>query len=99
MIILLIGAPGSGKGTQAKMISKEFQFVHMSSGHLLRQLASESNGKLSEILNKGHLVPDEVVNKFILDKLKETLTLHKNILLDGFPRNITQNDILQNHYS
>ncbi len=96
MIILFIGAPGCGKGTQSEIISKKFEIVHFSSGDFLRQLA-KSNSNISTILDQGNLIPDNLVNTLIVNKIKE-IGAHGNVLLDGFPRNVNQALVLQEHY-
>ncbi|MBI4162226.1 MAG: adenylate kinase [Candidatus Aenigmarchaeota archaeon] len=90
MKLIIIGPAGSGKGTQAKLISENYKIPHISTGDLIREeIASGSvfGGKLEQIINKGSLVPDEDVLKL----LKKKLDASKNgFILDGYPRNLNQ---------
>ena len=94
--IVLLGPPGSGKGTQSKFLVEKFGFIQISTGDLLRdqvQQKDSSMGKeISEIMNSGELVPDEIVIKLIIGKI--TIFKEKNIIFDGFPRNINQAKVL-----
>ncbi|KAL9644942.1 hypothetical protein ABK040_004436 [Willaertia magna] len=104
--ILLIGAPGSGKGTYASRASKIFSIPHISSGDFIRQEISNPNSKLAQQFNsfvlEGKLVPDEIVYDFIIEKIQSTLNNSNNkqsegFLLDGFPRNLNQAKKLQSN--
>lgn len=94
--VVLLGPPGSGKGTQSKFLVEKFGFIQISTGDLLRdqvQQKDSSMGKeISEIMNNGELVPDEIVIKLIIEKI--TIFKEKNIIFDGFPRNINQAKVL-----
>jgi len=94
--IVLLGPPGSGKGTQSKFLVEKFGFIQISTGDLLRdqvQQKDSSMGKeISDIMNNGELVPDEIVIKLIIGKI--TIFKNKNIIFDGFPRNINQAKVL-----
>jgi len=94
--IVLLGPPGSGKGTQSKFLVEKFGFIQISTGDLLRdqvQKKDSSMGKeISEIMQNGELVPDEIVIKLIIEKI--TIYKEKNIIFDGFPRNINQAKVL-----
>jgi len=94
--VVLLGPPGSGKGTQSKFLVEKFGFIQISTGDLLRdqvQQKDSSMGKeISEIMNNGELVPDEIVIKLIIGKI--TIFKNKNIIFDGFPRNINQAKVL-----
>lgn len=98
MRLVLLGAPGSGKGTQAKLLKDEFNIPHISTGDLLRAAVSAKTalGLAAKIvMDKGHLVSDEIV----LGMLKERLTeddATSGFILDGFPRNLAQADMLDN---
>lgn len=95
MRLVLLGAPGSGKGTQAERISQATGIVHISSGDLFREAQKQGTelGKLAQsYMEKGLLVPDEVTIKMILEKIA---TLNsKGFMLDGFPRTIEQAEAL-----
>ena len=94
--VVLLGPPGSGKGTQSKFLVEKFGFIQISTGDLLRdqvQQKDSSMGKeISEIMKNGELVPDEIVIKLIIGKI--TIFKEKNIIFDGFPRNINQAKVL-----
>ncbi len=89
MKIALIGPPASGKGTQAELLSKELKLPLISTGNLFRwQIRRKTKlGKMiEEIVNRGDLVPDEIVNKIIKKETKNK----RNFILDGYPRNLNQ---------
>jgi adenylate kinase len=90
-VIMIFGLAGSGKGTQAELLAKNLSLVHISTGQLLRnEIAKKTElGKLADsIINKGNLIPDEI----IIDIIKEFLEKNKDkkILFDGFPRTVPQ---------
>ena len=92
MNLILLGAPGSGKGTQADTIVKEFHGQHVASGDLFRAEAAKGTelGRMAKTyMDKGLLVPDEVTIKMILKRLSEP-DCKQGFLLDGFPRTIEQ---------
>ncbi len=94
--IILIGPQGSGKGTQAEMLIKNFHIPQISTGNILRENMEKSTelGKLAkQYVNEGKLVPDEVVANIIKSRLKEKDTKN-GFLLDGYPRNLVQANIL-----
>ena len=89
---ILFGPPGAGKGTQAAKMVEKFNLIHISTGELLRSEISkgtELGKKAKELIDKGFLVPDEVVEEMI----KDQFTRHsdaKGFILDGFPRTTAQ---------
>jgi len=90
--IILIGAPGSGKGTQASFIKEDFSLAHVSTGDLLR--ANIENGTAlgdtaKTFMDKGDLVPDDLVIKMLYEKLKEDGSKN-GFMLDGYPRTVAQ---------
>lgn len=88
MKIVLFGAPGSGKGTQAKLINAEFGLPQISTGDLLRShIARETElGKIAKgYINKGELVPDKLVIELVKNRIKEK-DCKNGYILDGFPR-------------
>ena len=96
MKIILLGSPGSGKGTQAKFISQEFDIPVISTGDMLRAaITSGSNlGKqVKDIMNAGKLVSDEIVIKLLVDRVSQQ-DCSAGFLLDGFPRTIVQAEAL-----
>ncbi len=96
MKIILLGPQGSGKGTQAKLISKKFNIPHISTGDIFRKNIKEETelGKeVTSYLNSGKLVPDELTNKLVESRIKED-DCKNGFILDGFPRNIKQAEFL-----
>ncbi|MEG1710497.1 MAG: adenylate kinase [Clostridia bacterium] len=92
MKIILLGAPGSGKGTQAQIICEKFKLPHISSGDIFRHNMSEktSIGIIAKrYIDKGELVPDSVTIEMITKRLKES-DCKNGYVLDGFPRTIAQ---------
>ncbi len=92
MRIILLGAPGSGKGTQARVLVEKFSVPHISTGELLRaEMASGSalGKKISDGMDSGEFVPNEVVMEMIENRLRQSDT-RRGFILDGFPRNIPQ---------
>ncbi|HAJ94788.1 MAG TPA: adenylate kinase [Actinobacteria bacterium] len=98
MRIVMLGAPGAGKGTQADKISKKFEIPHVSTGDILRKeirIKSRSGLKAKEYVESGKLVPDELIVDIIENFIKGDKT-EKGFLMDGFPRNISQAKVFSN---
>lgn len=92
MNLILLGAPGSGKGTQSAQLSSKFNIPHISTGDIFRAAISEGTEmgkKAQEFMNKGELVPDEIVIGIVKERLAQKDT-EKGFLLDGFPRTLVQ---------
>ncbi len=92
MIIVLLGPPGSGKGTQAKMIAEEFGLRHISTGDLLRDEAKKDTPlarKIKEVLEQGKLLSDQLMLEILMNSLPDD-----NYILDGFPRTVSQAKML-----
>ncbi|MGY0399526.1 MAG: adenylate kinase [Ostreibacterium sp.] len=90
MQVILLGAPGSGKGTQSTEIVKQFALKHLSTGDMLRaEIANGSELGLvaKEIMEKGELVSDDIILKIVAEQVSNT---QKGLLFDGFPRTIAQ---------
>lgn len=90
--IILIGAPGSGKGTQAKKLKEQLGYAHISTGDLLRaavKAGSELGVKAKGFMDAGQLVPDELVISLLLEAI-EAPEAQAGFLLDGFPRTMPQ---------
>jgi adenylate kinase len=101
MILIMLGAPGTGKGTVAGILSKELGIVSVSSGDIFRKAISEKTelGKeVEEYLAKGALVPDELTIRVIEARLLEP-DLEKGVILDGFPRTTHQAEELEKFLS
>lgn len=96
MKIVMLGAPGAGKGTQAKMISEKYNVPHISTGDIFRANIKENTPlgqKAKEYMDKGLLVPDELVVDLVVDRLQQD-DCKKGYVLDGFPRTIPQAESL-----
>lgn len=92
MNIILLGAPGSGKGTQASKITEKYNLPHISTGDMFRENIKNSTelGVLAKsFIDKGQLVPDEVTVNMVKERISRE-DCQKGFLLDGFPRNIEQ---------
>jgi adenylate kinase len=92
MRLILLGAPGSGKGTQAKNIAEKVGITHVASGDLFRAAATRGDdlGKQAKYyMEKGLLVPDEITIKMILERI-DASDCAKGVMLDGFPRTLEQ---------
>ncbi|MEK6797092.1 MAG: adenylate kinase [Spirochaetota bacterium] len=96
MILILVGAPGGGKGTQAARLKDHYSIAHISTGDMLREnvkngtkLGAEANG----FMQKGELVPDTVIINMIAERIKAP-DCAKGFLLDGFPRSLPQAEAL-----
>ena len=92
MKIIMLGAPGAGKGTQAKKIAAKYAIPHISTGDILREISKEDSeiGKyVQETLTSGGLVKDEITYQLIEERLKKE-DCEKGFIIDGFPRNIDQ---------
>ena len=91
--LIILGAPGSGKGSQCKWITKDYDVPHISTGDILRKNISEGTALGMEAkgyMDKGALVPDELVINLLKNRLEEPDCREKGFLLDGFPRTIDQ---------
>ena len=94
MNIVFFGPPGSGKGTQAKLLANEFNLSHLSTGDILREKLKDGDDlslKLNHIMSSGNLVSDELLNKIISEKLKSK-DCENGFILDGYPRTKSQSD-------
>ena len=91
--LVIFGPPGSGKGTQAKILAEKFQLLHLSTGDLLRnEIKNETNLGIEakKFMDQGILVPDEVVIGMISAKLDEEMERVNGFIFDGFPRTVEQ---------
>jgi adenylate kinase len=95
--VILLGAPGAGKGTQAKLLQEQFEVCQISTGEILRKAVAEQSplGKeASQYIQRGALVPDNVIINLVAERLKEK-DCEKGFILDGFPRTISQAESLE----
>lgn len=96
MKIIMLGAPGAGKGTQAKMIADKYQIPHISTGDIFRaniKNGTELGKEARTYMDKGELVPDELTVRILLDRVAQP-DCEKGYVLDGFPRTIPQAEVL-----
>ncbi len=96
MRIVMLGAPGAGKGTQAKMIADKYSIPHISTGDIFRANIKEGTplgAKAKEYMDKGLLVPDELVCDLVVDRIQQD-DCKNGYILDGFPRTIPQAEAL-----
>ena len=96
MKIIMLGAPGAGKGTQAKQIAAKYEIPHISTGDIFRANIKEGTAlgmEAKSYMDKGQLVPDELTVKILLDRVSKD-DCKNGYVLDGFPRTIPQADVL-----
>lgn len=96
MKIVMLGAPGAGKGTQAKMIAAKYEIPHISTGDIFRsniKNGTELGKKAKEYMDQGLLVPDELTVDLVIDRLAQE-DCKNGYILDGFPRTIPQAEAL-----
>ncbi len=96
MKIIMLGAPGAGKGTQAKMIADRYGIPHVSTGDIFRaniKNGTELGKQAKAYMDKGELVPDELTVKILLDRVAQA-DCKNGYVLDGFPRTIPQAEVL-----
>ncbi len=103
--VLILGAPGAGKGTQGAVLGKIPRFYHYSSGDVFRQLdtRTELGQKFIEYSKRGELVPDELTIQLMVSHMDDLVTTHQYkpdvdiLVLDGIPRNVDQAKMLDQH--
>ena len=103
-IVILLGVPGSGKGTQAEFLGKEQGYEHISTGDILRHLAGKQDALPDEVqavldMKKGDMAPDHVVFRHLFAKLDNDIPEGKSIVIDGAPRSIRQAEILEEYFT
>ncbi|MDE6661783.1 MAG: adenylate kinase [Lachnospiraceae bacterium] len=98
MKIIMLGAPGAGKGTQAQMIADKYEIPHISTGDIFRENVkngTELGMEAKKYMDQGALVPDELTVKILLDRVAKD-DCKNGYVLDGFPRTIPQAEVLDN---
>ncbi len=98
MKLIFLGPPGSGKGTQAKILAEKLKIPHISTGDIFRVNIKNQTvlgRKASEFMNQGLLVPDEITNAMVKNRLNDKDT-KEGFILDGYPRTIPQAEFLDN---
>lgn len=96
MRIILLGPPGSGKGTQAQYIVERLEIPQISTGEMLRQAVKDQTPlgrRIQSIMEQGHLVPDEIMINLVKERIAQSDCAH-GFLLDGFPRTVRQAEVL-----
>ncbi len=97
MILILLGPPGAGKGTQAKLLTQAYGIPHISTGDMFRDhkaRGTELGKKIQAIMDAGELVTDEITNALVKDRLARS-DVTKGFILDGYPRTIAQAEYLE----
>jgi adenylate kinase len=99
---VLLGAPGSGKGTQGEILAKKFNLLRISPGEILRKMIKENPNddislEIESYTSKGNLVPIAIINKVLIRYIELHKNDYKGILFDGYPRSLEQNDFLNSH--
>jgi adenylate kinase len=92
LILILLGPPGAGKGTQAKLLSDEYRIPHISTGDMFREQSangSELGRKVTELMGNGGLVTDDITNAMVKERLERPDVAH-GFILDGYPRTLPQ---------
>lgn len=97
MVIIMLGAPGTGKGTVAGILTEKLEIPQVSTGDIFRKNIKENTelGKIADsYISKGNLVPDDITIEIVKDRLKQK-DVEKGLILDGFPRTIKQAEALE----
>lgn len=95
MNIIFIAPPAAGKGTQSSLLQEKYGYIHLSTGDLLREEIKKNTDlgiRIEKIISKGELVSDEIITELLKNEL--TKIKHQKFILDGYPRNIAQAEIL-----
>ncbi len=97
MRLVLVGPPGAGKGTQAQFLAAHYSIPHISTGDIFRanlKAGTELGNQAREFMDRGELVPDSITNNMVASRLEEPDALN-GFLLDGWPRNVAQAEVLR----
>lgn len=96
---VFIAPPAAGKGTQSKLLVENYNYVHISTGDLLREAAKDSSSlgiQINNLISNGKLVDDDLMILLLKNKLKSVVECNKAFIIDGFPRNLNQAVMLTN---
>ena len=97
MRLVLVGPPGAGKGTQAQFLAAHYSIPHIATGDIFRanlKAGTELGNKAREFMDRGELVPDAITNEMVASRLEESDAIN-GFLLDGWPRNVAQAEVLR----
>jgi adenylate kinase len=97
MRLVLVGPPGAGKGTQAQFLAAHYSIPHIATGDIFRanlKAGTELGNKAREFMDRGELVPDAITNEMVAARLEEADAIN-GFLLDGWPRNVAQAEVLR----
>ncbi|GAB1416566.1 adenylate kinase [Paludibacter sp.] len=96
--VIIFGAPGCGKGTQSSLIIDKYKLKHFSAGDLLRKEIENQTDigiEADSYISKGHLVPDEMINKIVANTVENLNSTYNGIIFDGYPRTVGQAEELE----
>ena len=96
LCLILFGSPGSGKGTQAKLLKESLDLAHISTGDMLRERVASGDAigrSVASLMQAGELVPDETVNRLVEERIEQPDTVN-GFILDGYPRTVQQAKLL-----
>src|SRR5438046_1799361 len=96
LCLILFGSPGSGKGTQAKLLKQSLGVAHISTGDMLRERVASGDSlgrEVAQLMQSGALVPDETVNRMVEDRIEQPDCI-RGFILDGYPRTVSQARLL-----
>ena len=96
-IVILLGRPGAGKGTQAEMLRNELGYVHLSTGEILRSAikdGTEWGARAKSFVDSGRLVPDDLIVELVAGRLRVLIDAVPGVICDGFPRTVRQAEAL-----
>lgn len=102
MVIILFGPPGSGKGTQSILVAEKYNLMHISTGDVLRaemELNSELGLAAKSYVQQGKLVPDDLIINMLMALINNLDRSKKGVLLDGFPRTVSQAEALEQNFA
>ncbi len=99
--LILLGPPGAGKGTQARLLAEKYNLVHIETGNILRKMAKEKSAlgkKIKKWMQEGVLIPSEIVAPLVEKEIQKVLKKGKGFILDGSPRKFPENKILDEFF-
>ncbi len=97
-LVVLVGPPGSGKGTQGQLLAKKMNLLHVSVGDMCREMVAKQNAlgkRIERYVKAGNFVPDQLIMQLVEMRLGRADVKGKTVLLDGFPRTVGQATLLK----